>query len=71
MPIKREEIMKRVSVVLGLALLMGCANSGNNDCPRKDRSCGKNLTNVESPAVDQNEADQTAAPGIESITPSN
>ena len=63
--------MKSVSVVLGLALLMGCANSGNNDCPRKDKSCGKNLTNVETSAVVQSEADQTAEAGVESVTPSN
>lgn len=62
--------MKRVSAVLGLALLMGCANSGNSDCPRKDKSCGKNLTNVETTAVVQNDAAQTAASGVESVAPS-
>ena len=36
--------MKQVWAVLGLALLMGCANSNSSDCPRKDKSCGKDLT---------------------------
>ena len=47
--------MKRVCAVLGLALLMGCANnSDNNDnCPRKDKSCGKRITSTEAPVVQE------------------
>ena len=68
--------MKRVYTVLGLALLMGCANSGNNsDCPRKDKSCGKgitqNLTSAEVVAVEHKEAAQEAATVVENVTPSN
>ena len=44
--------MKKIYAVLGLALLMGCANS-NDDCPRKKKDCGNSLTKVEAPAVEQ------------------
>jgi hypothetical protein len=67
MPRKREAKMKRISIVLGLALLMGCANSDNGGCPRKDKGCGKNVTTVENTAVVQSEAAQTVE---ESVTPS-
>jgi hypothetical protein len=65
MPRKKEESMKRVCAVLGLALLMGCGNSDNNDCPRKDKSCGKGITTVETSAV------QEVVSVKESVTPSN
>ena len=62
--------MKRVFAVLGLALLVGCANGGNSDCPRKDKSCGKNLTSAETSVVEQKDAVQQAAPAVENVTPS-
>lgn len=63
--------MKRVFAVLGLALLMGCANnSDNNDCPRKDKSCGKRLTNAEASTTQQTNAVQEVAVK-ENVTPSN
>ena len=59
-------------VVLGLALLMGCANSGNNDCPRKDKGCGKKcLTSTEASVAEQKEVAQEDAPVVENATPSN
>lgn len=59
--------MKSIFAVLGLALLMGCANnSENNDnCPRKDKSCGKGLTEARAPAV------QEVVSSEENVTPSN
>jgi hypothetical protein len=54
--------MKRISALLGLAVLLGCQSAENSDCPRKDKSCGKNLTQVESTAIAQSEA--------QSVTPS-
>ncbi len=60
--------MKGISAVLGLALLMGCNNS-DNDCPRKDKSCGKSITTTEAP-VEQKEAAQEVASVLESETPS-
>lgn len=63
--------MKRICAVLGLALLAGCANSDNNrDCPRKDKSCGKRITNTESSTTEQKEIAQEAAPVLENVTPS-
>ncbi len=55
--------MKSVVAVLGLALLMGCANSDNSDdC----QSCGKRLTEAaSSPEV------QEVACSEENVTPSN
>ena len=50
--------MKRVYAVLGLALLMGCANSDNTDCPRKDKSCGKGIASVEASTALLKEAAQ-------------
>ncbi len=58
--------------VLGLALLMGCGNSGNNDCPRKDKGCGKKcLTSIEASVAPQKEVAQEDAPVVENVTPSN
>lgn len=43
--------MKCIFTVLGLALLMGCAN---NDCPRKKKDCRNDVVNkVENSAIDQ------------------
>lgn len=62
MPEKQEENMKSIFAVLGLALLMGCANnSDNNDCQR----CGKGLTEARQPAVQE----VVSAEG--DVTPSN
>lgn len=44
---------------------MGCGNSDNNDCPRKDKSCGKRITTAESSAA------QEVASAVENVTPSN
>ena len=57
--------------VLGLALLMGCGNGAKNDCPRKDKSCGKSLTSTEASVAPQKEVAQEDAPVVESVTPSN
>jgi len=61
---KWEEAMKRLFALLGLALLVGCQNTGSSDCPRKDKSCGKSLTQMETTAVVQNEAE------VQNVTPS-
>jgi len=58
--------MKRISALLGLALLVGCQSSDSSDCPRKDKSCGKNLTHVESRVIVQNEE-----PAAQNASPSN
>ncbi len=63
--------MKRVYAVLGLALLMGCGNTNNSDCPRKDKSCGKSLTSAEASVVEQKEVAQEDASVLENVTPSN
>ncbi len=64
--------MKSVFAVLGLALLMGCANSNdNNDCPRKDKSCGKGVTSSEASTAGQKDAAQEVVSVVENVTPSN
>jgi hypothetical protein len=66
-PRKKEKNMKRICAVLGLALLAGCGNNpSSSDCPRKDKSCGKSLTNVES-STEQKEVAQEV---LENVTPS-
>ena len=59
--------MKKICAVLGLALLMGCAKE---ECPRKDKGCGKGLTNQEVPIAEQKEVAQEAVPTLEDVTPS-
>jgi hypothetical protein len=71
MPMKKEKNMKRICAVLGLTLLMGCGNNTNSDCPRKDKSCGRNdLTSQEKSVAEQKEVAQEATPVLENITPS-
>ncbi len=59
--------MKGICAVLGLALLMGC--NSNSECPRKDKSCGKSVTTVET-QVEQKEVAQQASSVLENATPS-
>jgi hypothetical protein len=59
--------MKSICAVLGLALLMGCAN---NDCPRKEKDCGKRLTTQEASAIEKQEVAQETSSVLENVTPS-
>jgi hypothetical protein len=67
-PRKKEKNMKSVFTVLGLALLMGCAN---NDCPRKKKDCGNDVANkVESSLIDQKAVAQEEPPVEKVLAPS-
>ena len=63
--------MKKISAVLGLALLMGCGNNPGSDCPRRDKGCGKNVTSKETLPPEQREIAQEDISTLEEIAPSN
>jgi hypothetical protein len=65
-PRKKEKNMKKICAVLGLALLMGCAS--NDDCPRKKKDCGNNVTKQAEAPV--NEPKTIAQEAVPVVTPS-